>query len=682
MKQYIKTLGLAFVAGISLLTTTSCNDWVDKQPITDITPDDYYKTPDQLAAYLNNYYTAHLVQPFNYISYMFHTTSSYNDGLNRSDVNTDIACIGGGSTTWFANNHWQTPTGKSLQTYYGYVRIWNFFLDKAITNFEKGDITGDQALAKNYIGEGYFFRALAYFRILAKFGDAPIITDVLNDDDDELVAASVRDPRNEVARFILSDLDKAIEYLADRSQFNGQRVNKECAYLLKSRVALFEATFEKYHRGSGRVPGDAEWPGAKMSYNQGKSFDIDGEIKFFLDECMSAAKEAVGTAALTTNNFVTEPKPGTITGWNPYFEMYSQPSLADNNEVLLWREYSASNYLQHSAPYRSIVGCNDGMTKAFVDAFVMTDGKPYYASDLYAGDTSIDKVKTDRDYRLQLFLWSESTLKRSDPQFTDYTETGTLMGVPDIINSNNECRMITGYMSRKYVTYDYSQTYGDNVLATNACPAFRTAEARLNYIEACYERNNSLDATADAYWREIRERAGVNPDYNITIANTDLSKEEEWSVYSGTTQVDATLFNIRRERMCETFNEGLRFADLIRWRSFDMLMVQNWVPEGCNFWDEMYELGKDTKYKSLIAEGTSSSNVSRKELGKYLRPYSINENISTNELANGYTWHDAYYLSPLGARDITTASSDRLVETSNMYQNINWPNEGGLYCLK
>jgi hypothetical protein len=362
--------------------------------------------------------------------------------------------------------------------------------------------------------------------------------------------------------------------------------------------------------------------------------------------------------------------------------MYSQPSLSDCDEVLLWREYSSTNALQHSAPYRSIVGCNDGMTKAFVDAFVMTDGLPFYASSLYQGDTSIDKVKTNRDYRLQLFLWSENTLKRSDPQFTDYTETGTVMGVPDIINSNNECRMITGYMSRKYVTYDYAQTYGDNTLGTNACPIFRTAEARLNYIEACYERNHTIDATADQYWREIRERAGINPDYNVTIAATDLSQEEEWSVYSGTSQVDATLFNIRRERMCETFNEGLRFADLIRWRSFDKLMSEKWVPEGCNFWEEMYEVGKSTKYKGVVSDGTSASNISRKELGKYLRPYSINESLATNELAEGYTWHEAYYLSPLGARDITTASSDRLVESSNMYQNIYWPNEGGLYCLK
>lgn len=34
---------------------------------------------------------------------------------------------------------------------------------------------------------------------------------------------------------------------------NNNRLNKQCALLIKSRVALYEATFEKYHQGTGRV---------------------------------------------------------------------------------------------------------------------------------------------------------------------------------------------------------------------------------------------------------------------------------------------------------------------------------------------------------------------------------------------------------------------------------------------
>ncbi len=662
----------------ALAGLTSCNDLLDMKPITQITPQDYYKTADQLGNYVNNYYVGQLNNPFS--GKMFHE-ASYTDGLNRSDVNTDIACVGGGSLSLYAAEHWQTgnANSKALQGYYGNVRVWNHFLTTAEENYAAGAISGDESLVRNYIGEGYFFRALAYFNILARYGDAPIITEVIPDEDGVIVENSTRAPRNEVARFILQDLDKAISMLADRDRFSGQRISKQAAQLLKSRVALFEATFEKYHKGSGRVPGDAEWPGAKMSYNTGKSFNIEGEIDFFLTQAMEAAKAAVGSTQLTENNKVLEPQVGQISGWNPYFEMYSQSSLAGNNEVILWRQYNAGLNVKHNAPYRSILGCNDGMTRAFVEGFLMTDGKPFYASNLYQGDASIDAVKENRDYRLQLFLWGENTLLVSDPGFGE-SNLGQKKGVPNILDPLTETRAITGYQSRKYVTYDYSQTWHDQILGVNACPIFRTAEAMLNYMEACAEKNGSVDATAADYWRQLRRRAGVSDDFNATIAATDLSKELQWSVYSGTTRVSSLLFNIRRERMTETFNEGLRFMDLIRWRSFDRMLTTKIIPEGCNFWDAMYaEI--DTEETPILADGSASANMSSKDLSKYVRPYSINSS-ATNELRDGYMWHEAYYLYPLSYGDIQTASIDRDPANSNMYQNINWPTEPEAYCLK
>lgn len=673
MKPYITKIGLAILTGFAATAWTSCNDQLDLEPITQITPDMYYRSADQLANYVNAYYNAHLANPFS--GAMYHQ-AAYNDGLNRSDINTDIACIGGGSTTLFTPDHWQVSDGKSLQSYYALVRVWNNFLTRAEENYAAGEITGSDDAIRNYIGEGYFFRALAYYRILALYGDAPIITEVLPDIDEVIVENSKRAPRNEVARFILSDLDKAISMCYSRSTFKGQRISREAAALLKSRVALFEATFEKYHRGSGRVPGDSNWPGASKSYNSGKSFDIAGEIDFFLTEAMSAAKIAVGSTPLTANNKVLEPALGSISGFNPYFEMYSQASLANVDEVLLWKEYSAELNVKHNAPYRTVLGCNDGMTRPFVEGFLMTDGKPWYASNLYQGDKSIDATKVNRDYRAQLFLWSESTTAYTDPRFND--DYGMAFGVPDINDHLPETRAITGYQSRKYYTYDYAQTWHDQILGVNACPIFRTAEAMLNYMEACVEKTGNVDGTASDYWRQLRTRAGVDPDFNATVAATDMSKELQLSVYSGQEMVSALLFNVRRERVCETFNEGLRMADLIRWRSFDRMITTKWIPEGVNFWDEMYQ---DEHYDGIISDGSTNSTVSSPTLGKYVRPYSASMS-NTNELRDGYKWMEAFYLYPLGYVDLTSGSTDRTVENSNMYQNINWPNEGGSKALK
>ena len=164
---------------------------------------------------------------------------------------------------------------------------------------------------------------MAYFKGLALFGDLPIVEEVLEDNNEELTALSERKPRNELARFILEDLYRSLEYLQDKGYENNQRINKQVALLFKSRVALFEATFEKYHRGSGRVPGDSDWPGADMSYNQGKTFDIDGEIKFFREEAMDAASQVADNCQLTENSGTMNPTYAQLYDWNPYFEMFS-----------------------------------------------------------------------------------------------------------------------------------------------------------------------------------------------------------------------------------------------------------------------------------------------------------------------------------------------------------------------
>lgn len=679
MKLNIKNVGACLLFGGTLLTTTSCNDLLDLEPVSQITPESFYQTADQLGAYMINYY-GELQNPFS--GAMFHG-GGYNDGIARSDGNTDIQVVDGGSMKLFVPDKWEVAGGKQLQGWYGSVRAFNYFLEMAEARLEAGEIEGDKELILNYIGEGYFFRALTYYRMLALYGDLPIVTKVLEDNNEVIVENSKRAPRNEVARFILEDLDRAMDRLYDRDHFKGQRVNKQVAALLKSRVALFEATFEKYHKGSGRVPGDTNWPGAKMAYNQGKSFNIEAEIDFFFDEAMKAAIIAIGNTELTTNNGKLEPEIGQIEGWNPYFEMFSQPSLKDVPEVLLWKEYNFDLGIKHNAIYRSRLGARSGYTRPFIESFLMKDGLPIYATGgkyQYKGDKTIDDVKADRDLRLQLFVWGENTLVFSDPDAGK--QVGKKFELPNLISIEQQTRMISGYQSRKYYSYDYSQGKSDDQQGTNACPAFRVAEAMLNYMEACYEKDGKLDATAEAYWKKIRQRAGVSDDFEKTIAATDLNKENDFGVYSGTQQVDKTLYNIRRERMQELFSEGFRFADLIRWRSFDRLITSKWIPEGVNFWDDMYKNfktdpnDKEDERELLIADGSSNANMSMKELSKYVRPYSIST-LETNELRDGYTWREAYYLYPLGITDIRTGSADRDVNNSNLYQNIYWPIQAG-----
>lgn len=679
----IKNLLLGAAVTTAAFGLTSCNDLLDMKPISQITPGAYYQNADQLAAYLNNYYDSYLEMP--YSGSMSHSWGQWNEGKAMSDWDTDIYCWGGGNTSLFADDHWEVSSGKALQGYYGGVRVYNYFINTVLKQIENGTLPNSEDV-KNYLGEAYFFRALVYFRIMALYGDIPVITEVLPDEDNVIVENSKRTPRNEVARFILSDLDKAIEMCYTRSKFNGQRVNREAALLIKSRIALFEGTFEKYHRGSGRVPGDANWPGAKMSYNQGKTFNQEAEVKFFLTEAKNAAKEVADNADLAENNHKIDPVYGDKDDWNPYFNLFSQPSLANVNEALMWKQYNKDLGFYHLTGHSMVTGQNTGFTRSFIQTFLMKNGMPIYADNSgYHGDVTLDNVKADRDERLQLFMWGESTPTYCDPEMTG-VEAGKPLPVymeedetdaAHITNTDASTRCITGYQQRKYYTYDAEQTRYSEQSTTNACPIMRSAEALLNYMEADYELNGRLDSKSQEYWRTLRTRAGVDTDFQKTIDATDLSKEMDFGRYSGTQLVDKTLYNIRRERVTELFSEGLRFADLIRWRGFDNMLTTKWVPEGCNFWDNMYK-HYDPEIK---CNGENDAVVSSKSLGKYLRPYSKSMQPA-NELKDGYKWHEAYYLYPIGITDIRTASPDRSLENSNLYQNPYWPVSAGGHAEK
>ena len=672
----MKKIFILIVSAATLLLSAGCNDFLDRQPITNITPEKYFKTADELAAYTVNYYET------------FFTTyrNNWNVGPIWEDASTDNLVRGGSdnSTTlrYFSssNGRFLVPAGQNTSTAFSRIRICNYFFEQVLPKMEAGTLSGSDV--NQYVGEMYVMRAQAYFYALRTFGDFPIIENVLPDDNDVLVEASKRAPRNEVARFILSDLDKAISLLGNGAK---NRITKDLALLIKSRVALFEATFEKYHKGSGRVPGDPNWPGA--SKNSGKSFNIDGEVSFFLDQCLSAAEQVADAHKLTSNSHVMNPDTGKqqIYGWNPYFEMFYQPDASGIDEVLLYREYSVDLGVTTAMPSYIREGGACGPTRSHVDGFLMANGLPIYAADSgYKGDETLDLQQEGRDERLQLFVFNNGDL--------EWYSNGeaSLFIAPEFLEQP-EHRDVTGFRIRKHYSYDPAfSTSG--LIATNDQILYRAAEAYLNYIEAYYEKNGNIGGKADTYWKAIRTRAGVDPDYNKTIAATDLSKEDDWGKRSGETLVDATLFNIRRERRCEFIGEGFRWNDLIRWRSFDHLMTEKWIPEGANLWggplkDNEKYLKKDaagnvTTESAFIecASGKSDANISARTDSKYVRPLRVI--MDNNELYDGYTWHKAYYLQPYGLQDLTLTSEDGSVEKSVAYQNPYWPTQASEGALE
>ncbi len=663
-------LAMGVIAG-----TTSCEDFLDREPMSTISPQIYYSSAAQLEANLNDEYSN--LFPFDQFFY----------GIFGEDKGTDNQ-IEVNANDRYTLDRWKVPHSEGNNWKFAHIYRINFFFSEVLPKFgedmsgSQNKISGNVAVIKHYIGEMYFLRAFEYFNKLQLFGDFPIIQKPLTDDAQALRDASKRSPSNEVARFILSDLDKAYAYMSDVDMVT-TRINKDAVLLMKSRVALFEGTWLQNFKGTAFVPGGEGWPGASIYKNyQYPSGSIDNETKFFLEQATAAAKIVADKfkSSLTINTGVLQQSSNDPA--NPYFDMFAQEDLSKVSEVLLWRQFARglSTHNINSAAGRG--NSRIGLTRGLVQSFLMKDGSPVYVHGSYAegdgyymGDKTIANVRANRDSRLSIFL-KEPFQKNIlfEVNNNEGTEVVPIEPYPDITSGDAMRGYATGYALRKGGSFN--RKYYANGGGYTGVVYFRAAEALLNYMESSYLLNGTLDATARAYWTILRQRAGISTDFDKTIAVTDMSKEAEndWGAYTaGNILSDKTLYNIRRERRCEFMAEGLRYMDLCRWRSMDQLVRTPSHLEGMHLWNTPMEgWYVDSKGQTtLVADGTVKANVSSKKKSEYLRPFERTENQAAY---NGCTWKMAHYLNPIMVRQFQlTATAGADVSTSILYQNPYWP---------
>lgn len=667
IKYLLTSLSITVCSGF-----IACEDFLDREPMSDVSPEIYFTDVSQLVSYANSLYKDILPS---------HGQWGY--GIFGEDEGTDNQA-GLDAHDRFTSDRWKVPNTETSNWKFEWIYRTNYFFSQVMPKFgetldgKDNTIAGDLSLIKHYIGEVYFLRACEYFKRYQKFGDFPIITEPLSDDLAVLSEASKRMPRTKVARFILSDLDKAIELLGVTDMAT-TRINRDVALLLKSRVALFEGTWLRYFQGTPFVPKGEGWPGASKEYNAGFEFEsgsIENEIHFFLDEAMAAAK-LVGEkykSLLTINTGGLQQSVGEPA--NPYFDMFAQEDLSSVSEVLLWRQY-ARGLETHNVNVVAARGNQGiGLTRAFVNNFLMQDGTPPYThgtyaegDDYYKGDKTLADVRVNRDLRLNIFL-KEPGQKNILIENVEGDNATLVETYPNITIVTPERAYSTGYALRKGGSFD--QKHYANGAGYTAAICYRATEALLNYMEASYERNHVVDATAREYWTLLRERAGITAPLEVTINATDMTKEavNDWGAYSkGQILTDKWLYNLRRERRCELMAEGLRYMDLCRWRSMDQMINNPYHIEGMHLWNTPMQDWYDAA--DLIFDGSDKSTVSSPGLSEYLRPYQKN---SKQIGYTGFTWRLAHYLHPIMIKQFLITSPDgSTISDSPLYQNPYWP---------
>ena len=659
MKNYIRTCNymMGMIAAIALLAS-GCNKFLDRPPLSNVTPQNFLNTEADLGTYT-------------IAAYNFPTHDGWGVGTFGYDNHTDNQATSDYSARWVPGEWRVLQTGGNWN--FGAIRNINYFLETVLPKWKSDAITGSKERIAHYIGEAYFLRAYQYFSKIQSFGDFPIVKSSLPDDKLVLTEASKRRPRNEVARFVISDLDSAITLLQTTPPNGKNRISKYAALLFKSRVGLHEGSWLMYHKGTALVPGGPGWPGAGKVENF--SINIDAEIDYFLTQAMDAAEKVADAVPLVINTKDN----GYNSSANPYFTMFGDLNLEKYSEVLLWRAYDYTKGINHNVNhYINQNGGNTGYTRGFVDNFLMSNGLPIYASGSgYQGDDSIQSVKMNRDSRLVLFMKAPGELRYTDSR--DANGNAIVEGIPEI-DGIQEVRYVTGYAIKKGLSYLGAQSVGSQ--GSIGSIVFRAAEAYLNYIEAAYLKTGSVNAKSDQYWRTIRNRAGVDPDYTKTVAATNMLEEakNDFAVYSkGVMLSDKILYNIRRERRSELMAEGMRYTDLKRWRSLDQLKTNPYIIEGFKLWggvmDKWYT--KTDGSSRLIEPNTpgKTPNVSLRTESQYLRPYRLNL-AGTNLILNGYKWAEAHYLEPIAIQHLLiTATNSSDLTTSTIYQNPYWPVE-------
>ena len=622
MKKFLYIFSACCLMGLQ-----SC-DFLDREPIDFGNENTYFKNAEELKYFVNDLYS------------VFPKNSAGWGGLYTEDVNSDNQCASFASNLLYKGDKKTVQVAQSEWNFHT-LRCINFYLAKVEGLINSGQLDGNNELVKHYLGEGYFIRAYDYFRLLQNFGDVPILTEMMPDDQPVLTAKSKRAPRNEVARFILADLDHALTLLLDHAPEYG-RICQDAAYALKSRVALYEATWERYHAGTCFVPGNAKWPGAQTWPEfKFKAGSAEAEVNFFLEEAIAASQHVADKRNLDDD----------------YQGMFNQVQVYGENDEVIFARYYQKGVLAHScsAYLKSGGGCN--LTRAAVNTFLMDSGLPIYDEEAgYRGDAVSFFEFEHRDPRLTGSVRAAGRLietKKEDGKFVNDT---IFYYKPYIYMSGRE-KATTGYELQKWMSKDDAQQVQYD--CTTSVPIFRAGECYLNYLEAYYERYGELDQNCSTYWQALRQRAGIDADFMKTVRATDLSKENDLGIYSHGKMVDPVLYNIRRERRCELIAEGMRLQDLKRWRSLDNMV--DYQPEGINLWEEMYKMYSSGQLDESI--------VSQSYISKYIRPLQIN---STSVAYGGYNFPKPHYLEPIPISEFLLTGNG-VADQSELTQNPGWP---------
>lgn len=516
------------VSLLVLIGMTGCFE-LDRYPEGVLSTADPFKTTGEIEKYIYQFYETGVRSQA--------LGAGGGGGITGSDTNSDN--LAGSAVVLRTDGGLSLANATSLSQYTS-IRNVNFLLNN-LDNYPDPSQTD----FKHLVGEAYYFRAWFYYQLLIDYGPVAIIEIPLNPIAE--VMNYKRNSRTEVADFIISDLEKAIENLRIQNNSSSMRIHKDVARALLSEVALFEGTWEKYHKAAGNAFYD-------------KSV-TDAKINNYFQRAADASKAVMDRSIWKIYS--------TGSKTDDYRRIFATTDLSNNPEILWFKKYDGDQIGNSVNRYLNMGGGGFGVTASLIDDYLTIAGRPFLdteksdAKKVYGNEL----LPSIRDPRLSQTVATPGQKMRPDqPEYT----FPPLIGKGAAYNQNT-----TGYSLLKHNQIDYT---GDlDAEGKGATPAiqFRYADILLNYAEALAE----LDGAANAdkiisAIQPLRDRVGMPA--------MDFDREYNTANDYPFKNLNKYIQAVRRERRVEQAVEGRRLTDILRWAAADVLIAGQW-PKGALF---------------------------------------------------------------------------------------------------
>ena len=219
MKKYLYII-------IILLSLTSCNDFLNRSPLSDLSPENYFKDKTQMANWNAGIYGA------------FQSALQRNQTIFGDCRSDNVETTGYVNNNIYMNALVPSMSESSWQPFYQCISRCNIGISKypTIPSILESEYAP-------YMGQAYGMRAFMYFYATRVWGRLPIVNDMWDGS-----LADINTPRSsleEVKEQILSDINMAIKYFSISNTSSNFYLGLSAMHELKTEVYMWYGDYQE-----------------------------------------------------------------------------------------------------------------------------------------------------------------------------------------------------------------------------------------------------------------------------------------------------------------------------------------------------------------------------------------------------------------------------------------------------